>query len=134
MFLWYPVMDLARTPLVAPRVRRALGTRMDFAKTKIIATSSPRSVPTSVLVPRVLPSLTPCFRPGSFPISFPEPAILGKEPGILAKIELRIPFQRPIRFLSETDYPRASRSFPRIARSGNEIGSFPARFHNRSGE
>ena len=67
-------------------------------------------------------------------ISFPEPAILGKEvgtrgsgiircrkPGILAKIELRIPFQRPIRFLPETDYPRASRSFPRIAGSGNEI-------------
>ena len=63
----------------------------------------------------------------------PEPAILGKErearlglircrkPGILAKIELRIPFQRPIRFLPETDYPRASRSFPRIAGSGNEI-------------
>ena len=31
------------------------------------------------------------------------------------------PFQRPIRFLPETDYPRASRSFPRIAGSGNEI-------------
>ena len=57
-----------------------------------------------------------------------------RKPGILAKIELRIPFQLPIRFLSETDYPRASRSFPRIAGSGNEIGSFPARFHNRSGE
>ena len=26
-----------------------------------------------------------------------------------------------IRFLPETDYPRASRSFPRIAGSGNEI-------------
>ena len=39
----------------------------------------------------------------------------------MAKIELRIPFQRPIRFLPETDYPRASRSFPRIAGSGNEI-------------
>jgi hypothetical protein len=44
-----------------------------------------------------------------------------RKPGILAKIELRIPFQRPIRFLLETDYPRASRSFPRIAGSGNEI-------------
>jgi hypothetical protein len=57
-------------------------------------------------------------------ISFPEPAILGircRKPGILANIELRIPFQRPIRFLPETDYPRASRSFPRIAGSGNEI-------------
>ena len=43
------------------------------------------------------------------------------KPGILAKIELRIPFQRPIRFLPETDYPRASRSFPRIAGFGNEI-------------
>jgi hypothetical protein len=29
-----------------------------------------------------------------------------QKPGILAKIELRIPFQRPIRFLPETDYPR----------------------------
>ena len=46
-----------------------------------------------------------------------------RKPGIMAKIELRIPFQRPIRFLPETDYPRASRSFPiRIAVSGNEIG------------
>jgi hypothetical protein len=45
-----------------------------------------------------------------------------RKPGILAKIELRIPFQRPIRFFPETDYPRASRSFPRIAGSGNEIG------------
>jgi hypothetical protein len=45
-----------------------------------------------------------------------------KNPGLLAKIELRIPFQWPIRFLPETDYPRASRSFPRIAGSGNEIG------------
>jgi hypothetical protein len=44
-----------------------------------------------------------------------------RKPGILAKIELRIPFQRPIRFLPETDYPRASCSFPRIAGSGNEI-------------
>jgi hypothetical protein len=44
-----------------------------------------------------------------------------RKPGILAKIELHIPFQRPIRFLPETDYPRASRSFPRIAGSGNEI-------------
>jgi hypothetical protein len=42
--------------------------------------------------------------------------------GILAKTELRIPYQRPIRFLPETDYPRASRSLPRIAGSGNEIG------------
>jgi hypothetical protein len=42
-----------------------------------------------------------------------------RKPGILAKIELRIPFQR---FLPETDYPRASRSFPRTAGSGNEIG------------
>jgi hypothetical protein len=41
--------------------------------------------------------------------------------GILAKTELRIPYQRPIRYLPETDYPRASRSFPRIAGSGNEI-------------
>jgi hypothetical protein len=46
-----------------------------------------------------------------------------RKPGILAKIELRIPFQRPIRFLPETDYPRTSRSFPRIAGSGNEIAS-----------
>jgi hypothetical protein len=37
-----------------------------------------------------------------------------RKPGILAKTELRIPYQRPIRFLPETDYPRASRSFPRI--------------------
>ena len=44
-----------------------------------------------------------------------------RKPGILAKIELRMPFQRPIRILPETDYPRASRSFPRIAGSGNEI-------------
>jgi hypothetical protein len=44
-----------------------------------------------------------------------------RKPGILAKIELRIPFQRPIRFLPETDYPKASRSFPRIAGSRNEI-------------
>ena len=44
-----------------------------------------------------------------------------RKQGILAKIELRIPYQRPIRFLPETDYPRASRSFPRIAGSGNEI-------------
>ena len=44
-----------------------------------------------------------------------------RKPGILAKIEVRVPFQRPIRFLPETDYPRASRSFPRIAGSGNEI-------------
>jgi hypothetical protein len=46
-----------------------------------------------------------------------------RKPGILAKIELRIPLQRPIRFLPETDYPRALRSFPRIAGSGNEIES-----------
>jgi hypothetical protein len=39
----------------------------------------------------------------------------------MAKIELRIPFQQAIRFLPETDYPRASRSFSRIAGSGNEI-------------
>ena len=45
-----------------------------------------------------------------------------RKPGILAKIELRIPYLRPIRFLPETDYPRASRSLPRIAGSGNEIG------------
>jgi hypothetical protein len=44
--------------------------------------------------------------------------ILFRKPGILANIELRIPYQRPIRFLPETDYPRASRSFPRIAGSG----------------
>jgi hypothetical protein len=43
-----------------------------------------------------------------------------RKPRILAKIELRIPFQQPIRFLPETDYPRASHSFPRIAGSGNE--------------
>jgi hypothetical protein len=49
-----------------------------------------------------------------------------RKPGILAKIELRIPFQQPIRFLPETDYPRASRSFPRIAGSGNEIAIFLA--------
>jgi hypothetical protein len=47
-----------------------------------------------------------------------------RKPGILAKTELRIPYQRPIRFLPEMDYPRASRSFPRIAGSGNEIGTF----------
>ena len=45
-----------------------------------------------------------------------------RKPRILAKIELRIPFQWPIRFLPETDYPRAFDSFPRIAGSGNEIG------------
>ena len=45
-----------------------------------------------------------------------------RKPGILAKTELRIPYQRPITSLPETDYPRASRSFPRIAGSGNEIG------------
>jgi hypothetical protein len=45
-----------------------------------------------------------------------------RKPGILAKTKLRIPYQRPIRFLPEMDYPRASRSFPRIAGSGNEIG------------
>jgi hypothetical protein len=50
-----------------------------------------------------------------------------RKPGILAKIELRIPYQRPIRFLPETDYPRASRSFPRITGSGNEISSLIAR-------
>ena len=44
-----------------------------------------------------------------------------RKPGILAKTELRIPYQRPIRFRPETDYPRASRSFPRITGSGNEI-------------
>jgi hypothetical protein len=44
-----------------------------------------------------------------------------RKSGILAKTEPRIPYQRPIRFLPETDYPRASRSFPRIAGSGNEI-------------
>jgi hypothetical protein len=49
-----------------------------------------------------------------------------RKPGILARIELRIPFQWPIRFLPETDYPRASRSFPRIAGSGNEIGPWDA--------
>jgi hypothetical protein len=48
-----------------------------------------------------------------------------RKPGIVAKIELRMPFQRPIRFLPETDYPRASRSFPRIAGSGNEIVNAP---------
>jgi hypothetical protein len=48
-----------------------------------------------------------------------------RKPGILAKIELRIPFQRPIRFLPETDYPRAFGSFPRIAGSGNEIAWIP---------
>ena len=44
-----------------------------------------------------------------------------RKPGILAKIELRIPFQRPIRFLPETDYPGALRFVPMIAGSGNEI-------------
>ena len=52
-----------------------------------------------------------------------------RKPGILAKIELRIPLQRPIRFLPETDYPRASRSFPRIAGSGNEIGRGNEKFN-----
>jgi hypothetical protein len=44
-----------------------------------------------------------------------------QKPGILAKIELHIPYQRPIGFLPETDYPRAFVSFPRIAGLGNEI-------------
>jgi hypothetical protein len=44
-----------------------------------------------------------------------------RKPGIVAKIELHIPFQQTIRILPETDYPRASRSFPRIAGSTNEI-------------
>jgi hypothetical protein len=44
-----------------------------------------------------------------------------QKPVILAKIELCIPYQRPIRFLPETDHPRASRRIPRIAGSGNEI-------------
>ena len=48
-----------------------------------------------------------------------------RKPRILAKIELRIPFQWPIRFLPETDYPRAFVSFPRIAGTGNEIGGSP---------
>jgi hypothetical protein len=57
---------------------------------------------------------------GQVSISFPEPATSGRNarlwdircrmPGILAKTELRILCQRPIRFLPETDYPRASRS------------------------
>jgi hypothetical protein len=66
------------------------------------------------------------------PISFPRASdsregtqgsgiIRCRKPGILAKIELRIPFQRPIRLLPETDYPRASRSLPRITGSGNKI-------------
>jgi hypothetical protein len=59
--------------------------------------------------------------------------ILCRKPGILAKIELRIPFQRPIRFLPETDYPRASRSFTRIAGSGNEIGCEAIRSISYSG-
>jgi hypothetical protein len=71
---------------------------------------------------------------GKIAISFPDRACDPREGtrgsgiihcrklGIMAKIELRIPFQRPIRFPPETDYPRASRSFPRIAGSGNEIG------------
>jgi hypothetical protein len=46
-----------------------------------------------------------------------------QKPGIVAKIELRIQFQQPIRFLPETDYPRALCSFPGIAGSGNEIGA-----------
>jgi hypothetical protein len=40
-----------------------------------------------------------------------------RKPGIMAKIELPPPEHNP-----ETDYPRASRSFQRIASSGNEIG------------
>jgi hypothetical protein len=36
-------------------------------------------------------------------------------------IMIIIRYQRPIRLLPETDYPRASRSVPRIAGSGNEI-------------
>ena len=51
-----------------------------------------------------------------------------RKPRILAKIELRIPFQWPIRFLPETDYPRAFVSFPRIAGSGNEIARTPVIF------
>jgi hypothetical protein len=52
-----------------------------------------------------------------------------RKPRILAKIELRITFQWPIRFLPETDYPRAFVSFPRIAGSGNEIGSHGIRLN-----
>jgi hypothetical protein len=56
-----------------------------------------------------------------------------RKSGILAKIELRIPYQRPIRFLPETDYPRASRSFQRIAGSGNEIECVLAEGSARTG-
>jgi hypothetical protein len=50
-----------------------------------------------------------------------------RKPRILTKIELRIPFQWPIRFLPETDYPRAFVSFLTIAGSGNEIGCWCVR-------
>ena len=72
--------------------------------------------------------------PRQKPISFPEPAILGKEREALSGIirfreESDWPLIWNARFnlsqdswLPATDYPRASRSFPRIAGSGNEIG------------
>jgi hypothetical protein len=57
------------------------------------------STPTSNLVPRACDP-----REGSG-------IIRCRKPGILAKTDLRIPYQRPIRFLPETDYPRDSRTF-----------------------
>ena len=59
-----------------------------------------------------------------------------RKPGILAKTELRIPYQRPIRFLPEMDYPRASRWLwvrdCTIAGSGNEIAFTDAYFSHQS--
>ena len=44
-----------------------------------------------------------------------------RKPGILAKIELRIPFQRPIRFLPETGLSQSLAFLPEDRRLGNEI-------------
>jgi hypothetical protein len=101
-FLWYPVMDLARAPRRAPLTARKKGSGYENGALH------------ANLVPRACDPREGTRGSG---------IILCRKPGILAKIELRIPFQRPIRLLPETDYPRASRSFPRIAGSGNEIVS-----------
>jgi hypothetical protein len=44
-----------------------------------------------------------------------------RKAGIQAKTELHFPYQQSIRFLPETDYPRASHSFLRITGLGNKI-------------
>ena len=91
---------------------------VDTSLWEIISNNSPSQLPANIiscnLVPRACDPREGTRGSG---------IIRCRKPGILAKIELRIPFQRPIRFLPETDYPRASRSFPRIAGSGNEIAS-----------